>query len=106
MGFDWGEHLYFASDYFERMFEVAEGLIRAGKAYVDSSSEEEIREKSWAIEEVIQLTGNRQVTHVQVFFQVDDRPAVSIQQVFALAAPQVVHHPDRVPFVHQPPGQV
>jgi glutaminyl-tRNA synthetase len=43
LGFDWGENLFFASDYFERMYEVAEGLIRAGKAYVDSSSEEEIR---------------------------------------------------------------
>jgi glutaminyl-tRNA synthetase len=44
LGYDWGEHLYFASDYFERMYEVAEGLVRAGKAYVDSASEEEIRE--------------------------------------------------------------
>ncbi|HSG50264.1 MAG TPA: glutamine--tRNA ligase/YqeY domain fusion protein [Longimicrobiales bacterium] len=43
LGFDWGEHLYFASDYFERMYRVAEELIRKGKAYVDSSSEEEIR---------------------------------------------------------------
>ncbi len=44
LGFDWGEYLYFASDYFERMYEVAERLIRAGKAYVDSATEEEIRE--------------------------------------------------------------
>ncbi|MDT8342237.1 MAG: glutamine--tRNA ligase/YqeY domain fusion protein, partial [Longimicrobiales bacterium] len=43
LGFDWGEHLYFASDYFERMYAVAEALIRRGKAYVDSSSEAEIR---------------------------------------------------------------
>jgi glutaminyl-tRNA synthetase len=36
LGFDWGEHLYFASDYFERMYECAEVLIRKGLAYVDS----------------------------------------------------------------------
>ena len=43
LGFDWGEHLYFASDYFERLYAYALELIRAGKAYVDSCSEEEIR---------------------------------------------------------------
>ena len=43
LGFDWGEHRYFASDYFERLYEYAEELIQAGKAYVDSSSEAEIR---------------------------------------------------------------
>ncbi len=44
LGFDWGEHLYFASDYFERLYDYARELIRAGKAYVDSSSGDEIRE--------------------------------------------------------------
>jgi glutaminyl-tRNA synthetase len=44
LGFDWGEHLYFASDYFERLYGYAVELIEAGLAYVDSSSEEEIRE--------------------------------------------------------------
>ena len=44
LGFDWGEHLYFASDYFERLYEYAIELIEAGLAYVDSASEEEIRE--------------------------------------------------------------
>ena len=44
LGFDWDEHLYFASDYFERLYEYAMELIRAGKAYVDSSSGEDIRE--------------------------------------------------------------
>ncbi|MCG8458828.1 MAG: glutamine--tRNA ligase/YqeY domain fusion protein [Holophagales bacterium] len=44
LGFDWGEHLCFASDYFEKMADLAEDLIRAGKAYVDSSTGEEIRE--------------------------------------------------------------
>ena len=43
LGYDWGQHLYFASDYFERMYEYAEYLIRAGKAYVDSLSAEEMR---------------------------------------------------------------
>jgi glutaminyl-tRNA synthetase len=44
LGFDWGEHLYYASDYFERMYECAETLIRKGLAYVDSQSLEAIRE--------------------------------------------------------------
>ncbi|MEX2529197.1 MAG: glutamine--tRNA ligase/YqeY domain fusion protein [Gemmatimonadota bacterium] len=43
LGYDWGEHLYFASDYFERMYDLAVGLIRDGLAYVDGQSEEEIR---------------------------------------------------------------
>ena len=44
LGFDWGEHLYFASDYFEQLYEWAVDLIRAGKAYVDDLSADEIRE--------------------------------------------------------------
>ncbi|UFS72366.1 glutamine--tRNA ligase/YqeY domain fusion protein [Geomonas sp. RF6] len=43
LGFDWGEHMYYASDYFERLFQYALDLIRAGKAYVDSLSAEEMR---------------------------------------------------------------
>ena len=43
LGFDWGEHLYFASDYFDTMYQCAETLIEAGKAYIDSQSAEEIR---------------------------------------------------------------
>ncbi len=44
VGFDWGEHLYYASDYFPQLYEYAVKLIRAGKAYVDDLSPEEIRE--------------------------------------------------------------
>jgi glutaminyl-tRNA synthetase len=43
LGFDWGPHLHHASDYFERLYEWAEHLIRQGKAYVDDQSQEEIR---------------------------------------------------------------
>ncbi len=43
LGFDWGEHLYFASDYFDQLYQWAEDLIREGKAYVDDQSAEEIR---------------------------------------------------------------
>ncbi|MEZ5626544.1 MAG: glutamine--tRNA ligase/YqeY domain fusion protein [Rhodocyclaceae bacterium] len=43
LGYDWGEHLYFASDYFEKMAACAEYLIGAGKAYVDSLSAEDMR---------------------------------------------------------------
>jgi glutaminyl-tRNA synthetase len=43
LGFDWGPHLHHASDYFERLYEWAEHLIRAGKAYVDDQTHEEMR---------------------------------------------------------------
>ena len=43
LGFDWGDNLFFASDYFERMYEFAEHLIREGKAYVDSLPAEQMR---------------------------------------------------------------
>ena len=44
LGFDWGQNLFYASDYFERLYDFAVELIRLGKAYVDSLSEDEIRE--------------------------------------------------------------
>lgn len=44
LGFDWAEHLYFASDHFERLYEWAENLIVTGDAYIDDLSPEEIRE--------------------------------------------------------------
>lgn len=43
LGFDWGEHLYFASDYFEQLYEMAVQLIKAGKAYVDDLTADETR---------------------------------------------------------------
>jgi glutaminyl-tRNA synthetase len=43
LGFDWGEHLYFASDYFEQLYDWAVHLIRSGDAYVDDLSPDEIR---------------------------------------------------------------
>ncbi len=43
LGFDWGDRLYYASDYFERLYGFAERLIEGGKAYVDDQSAEEIR---------------------------------------------------------------
>jgi glutaminyl-tRNA synthetase len=44
LGFDWGEHLYHASDYFEQLYGWAEHLIRAGKAFVDDQTQDQIRE--------------------------------------------------------------
>jgi glutaminyl-tRNA synthetase len=44
LGFDWENRLYYASDYFEQMYEYATQLIQAGKAYVDELSAEEIRD--------------------------------------------------------------
>jgi glutaminyl-tRNA synthetase len=43
LGFDWGEHLYHASDYFELLYDWAEHLVRHAKAYVEDSSADEIR---------------------------------------------------------------
>jgi glutaminyl-tRNA synthetase len=43
LGFDWGDHLFHASDYFEQLYEWAEHLVTTGNAYVDDLSAEEIR---------------------------------------------------------------
>jgi glutaminyl-tRNA synthetase len=43
LGYDWGKNLFYASDYFERLYEWAEGLVRAGLAYVDDQTQEAIR---------------------------------------------------------------
>jgi glutaminyl-tRNA synthetase len=43
LGFDWGKHLYHASDYFEQLYSWAEDLIRAGKAYVDDQNPHDMR---------------------------------------------------------------
>ncbi|MGA7425894.1 MAG: glutamine--tRNA ligase, partial [Rhodoplanes sp.] len=43
LGFDWGRHLYYASDYFEQLYAWAEHLILAGKAFVDDQTQDEIR---------------------------------------------------------------
>jgi len=44
LGFDWGDRLYYGSDYFEQMYDYAVHLIRDGKAYVDDLSAEEVRQ--------------------------------------------------------------
>ncbi|WP_298108665.1 glutamine--tRNA ligase/YqeY domain fusion protein [Bradyrhizobium sp.] len=51
LGYDWGKNLFFASDYFEKLYEWAEGLIRAGLAYVDDQSQEEIRQARGSLTE-------------------------------------------------------
>ncbi len=43
LGFDWGAHLYYASDYFEKLYGFAEQLIEQGLAYVDDQTQEEMR---------------------------------------------------------------
>jgi glutaminyl-tRNA synthetase len=43
LGFDWGGHLYYASDYFDQLYDWAEHLVRAAKAYVDDLPAEEMR---------------------------------------------------------------
>ncbi len=44
LGFDWGDRMYYASDYFDKLYEYAVALIRKGKAYVDDLNADQIRE--------------------------------------------------------------
>jgi glutaminyl-tRNA synthetase len=59
LGFDWGEHLHFASDYFEQLYEWAEHLIRAGKAYVDDTSPDAMRSQRGTLTEPGQNSPDR-----------------------------------------------
>jgi glutaminyl-tRNA synthetase len=51
LGFDWGEHLYYASDYFEQLYAWAEHLIASADAYVDDQSQGEIRARRGTLTE-------------------------------------------------------
>jgi glutaminyl-tRNA synthetase len=57
--FSWGDHLYHASDYFQQLYDWAEHLIRAGKAYVDSQSADEIRASRGTLTEPGKESPNR-----------------------------------------------
>jgi glutaminyl-tRNA synthetase len=50
LGCDWRDHLYYASDFFPRMYECAERLVREGKAYVDTQTQDAIREQRGSFE--------------------------------------------------------
>jgi glutaminyl-tRNA synthetase len=51
LGYDWGEHLHHASDYFEDLYGYAEALIQAGKAYIDEQKPDAIREQRGSLTE-------------------------------------------------------
>ncbi len=51
LGFEWKDNLYFTSDYFPKIYDYAITLIKMGKAYVDSLTEEEIREYRGTVKE-------------------------------------------------------
>jgi glutaminyl-tRNA synthetase len=51
LGFDWGEHLHFASDYFDQLYLWAVQLIKTGKAYVDSQTAEQMRKNRGTLTE-------------------------------------------------------
>ncbi len=59
LGFDWGKHLYHASDYFEQLYEWAEHLVREGKAYVDDTPPAEMRSKRGTLTEPGQNSPDR-----------------------------------------------
>ncbi len=51
LGFDWGDRMYYASDYFQKLYDLAIELIKKGKAYVDPSTPEEIKEHKGTLTE-------------------------------------------------------
>ncbi len=59
LGFDWGEHLHHASDYFEQLYEWAEHLVREGKAFVDDTPPAEMRSKRGTLTEPGQNSPDR-----------------------------------------------
>ena len=59
LGFDWGQHLYYASDNFEQLYEMAINLIKSGYAYVDDLSAEEIRKYRGSLTEPGSESPNR-----------------------------------------------
>jgi glutaminyl-tRNA synthetase len=59
LGFDWGGHLHHASDYFEQLYEWAEYLIRAGKAYVDDTPSDRMRSQRGTLTEPGQNSPDR-----------------------------------------------
>ncbi len=60
LGFDWEDRLYYASDYFEQMYEFAVQLVQAGKAYIDELSAEEIRNYRGTLTETGRLSPYRE----------------------------------------------
>ena len=59
LGFDWGDNLYHASDYFEQLYDWAEHLIRTGHAYVDDTPPEQMRAQRGTLTEPGQNSPNR-----------------------------------------------
>jgi glutaminyl-tRNA synthetase len=59
LGFDWGDHLYYASDHFEQLYTWAEHLIRVGKAYVDDTPPEAMRSQRGTLTEPGQNSPDR-----------------------------------------------
>ena len=51
LGYDWGDRLFFASDYFDQLYDMAVDLIRVGRAYVDEQSQDEMRESRGTLTE-------------------------------------------------------
>jgi glutaminyl-tRNA synthetase len=51
LGFDWGDRLFYASDYFEQLYDYAMQLVREGRAYVDGLSADEVRERRGTLTE-------------------------------------------------------
>src|SRR5215469_15424094 len=60
LGYDWGPHLYHASDYFDRLYEFARHFIKAGLAYVDSSTPDELRQLRGTLTEAGQASPYRE----------------------------------------------
>ncbi len=65
LGFGWGEHLYYASDYFDTLYQFAEAFIEHDLAYVDSLSAEEMREFRGTLTEAGRHSPYRERSHAE-----------------------------------------
>ncbi len=75
LGYNWGEHMYYASDYFGQFYDYAMKLIRDGKAYVDSLNETEISEYRGSVNEPGKPSPFRERTieeNIQLFQEMRD----------------------------------
>ena len=75
LGYDWGEHLYYASDYFQHLFDYAVYLIKSQKAYVCSLTPEEIRRYRGTLTEPGQESPNRErsvAENLDLFYRMRD----------------------------------
>ena len=110
LGYDWGEHLYHASDYYEQLYEWAEKLIRDGKAYVCDLSADQVREHRGTLTEAGRPSPFRDRTvdeNLDIFRRMRagefDEGSRTLRAKIDMAAPQ--HEPPRPDHVPDHQGE-